>query len=632
MAGLLCAGSVAGVPEAARTEPASGELLVRYRPVAAAQRIAQIERDHGLERRSEAPHLRLVEYAVPGGSDLVALIDRLEQLPEVAYAEPNYMRYPQAQPADPLFSEQWSLSNTGQRVNGRAGPPGIDINWLAAVEVFEGAESITVAVVDTGVSPSHPDLAGRLWENPGELPGNGLDDDQNGFVDDVHGWDFFDGDAEPFDENGHGTLVASQIAAIESDVGVVGVARTARIMALRILNDFGFSRPVAAMDLIRATTYASRQGARVVNLSLGGSGFLQAELEQFRWLDERGVLVVAAAGNGGGDGLGDDNDVDPVFPASYDVPGLLSVAAVDRSGQLASFSNFGLASVDLAAPGTDIVGADVSRVATFLEDFESGAPDWTAIAQCQPCADWALFLDATGNTWATDSMDLITKMPAPYAPATDTWLLSPVIALPDVGPRLDFRTWWELAPFDLAGVSVSTDPTDPPDPDSFELLGTVVGVSLAEAPGTSVAAGTTLSADLSPYAGQAARLRFRILSDGFLQADGFYVDDVAISAVEQAAFDGTQFQTLSGTSFAAPLVAGAGALLMSHRPALSHREVADLLLDGVQPDATLAGRVVSGGRLDLAQSLVLAPEAPHSALLLVAISTLAGVRVSAFRR
>jgi len=622
---------VALAPAIARAEPVAGELLVRYLASTAAERIVEIERETGIDRRSEVAHLRLFEYRVPPGTDLYALVDRLEALPEVAYAEPHHMRYPLGLPSDALFPQQWSLLNTGQRVNGRTGPEGVDIGWPAAIEAFAGSEPVSVAVIDTGISLGHPDVAERLWRNPDEEPGNGLDDDQNGYVDDVHGWDFFDGDAEPFDENGHGTLVASQIAAAAGDgVGVVGVSPTAWIMGLRILNDFGFSRPVAAMDLIRATTYASREGAQVINLSLGGSAFQQAELDQFRWLDEQGILVVAAAGNGGLDGLGDDNDTAPIYPASYDVPGLLSIAALDRSGQLAFFSNFGANSVDLAAPGTDIVGADVSRVATWIEGFEAGAAGWVSVPQCQVCFDWALFLDAVGNTWVTDSV--LGGLPVPYAPFTDTWLLSPWLFLPPVGPRLDFRTWWDLAPFDLAGVSVSTDPIDPPAPASFELLGTVLGVAEARAPGTSLFAGTTLSVDLSAYAGQAVRLRFRVLADGLFEGDGLYVDDVVISAVEEGAFDGTQFQTLSGTSFAAPLVAGTAALLMSHRPTLSHREVADLLLDGARPVPALDGLLVTGGRLDAAASLVLAPEAPQGALWLVAFGGLAGLRLSASRR
>lgn len=621
-----------------RADPVPGEVLVRFATEVPAERIAAIEHAHGLERLHEIPHLRLIGYRFPDAITIDEMLARLTAHPEVEYAEPNQVRWPQSQPADPLFEQQWSLHNTGQRVNGRIGPAGIDIAWIGARQRFAGRTAVTVAVIDTGVAFGHPDLAGASWRNPGEIPGNGLDDDANGFVDDVHGWDFFDADADPSDENGHGTLVASQIAAASDDgIGIAGVAPTARIMALRILDDFGFSRPVAAMDLIRATSYAADNGARIVNLSLGGGAFSLFEREQFVWLDTQGVLVAAAAGNGGPDGRGDDNDVDPVYPASYDVPNILSVAALDRSGGLASFSNFGAEAVDLAAPGVDIVGAGLSRVVAFSEDFENPEAavnaGWTSVRACTTCPDWGFFFDATGNTWVTDSIDA-SGAAIDYTPLADSWLLSPRIRLPAVGPRLDFRAWWDLDLFsDIAGAAVSRDPADNPPSTSFELLGAVVGTSSALPPGASPSAGTILSADLSPFAGEEVRLRFRLVADEVFERDGFYVDDVVVSGVDAEGLDGAAFQTLSGTSFAAPLVAGVAAMVMAQQPGLSHRDVGELLLVSARPVPVLAGRVRTGGRLDAEQALILAPEPTAAALavgaltVLTALTALARVRL-----
>ncbi len=610
-------------------ETAPGEVLVRWAADASAQRIDEIEQRYGLERLHAVPHLQLVGYRIPASASVDEMVSRLEELPEIEYAEANPLRRPQGLPTDPLFPQQWSLRNTGQRVNGRIGPAGVDIAWEGARQRFAGRTPVPVAVIDTGVALAHPELAPVLWRNPGEIPANGIDDDGNGFLDDVHGWDFFDEDADPSDENGHGTLVASQIAAPAGNgVGVAGVAPTARVMALRILDDFGFSRPASALDLIRATTYAAETGARVVNLSLGGGAFSRAELDQFVWLDTRGVLAVIAAGNGGSDGLGDDNDITPVYPASYDVPNIVSVAALDRSGRLTSFSNFGSDSVDLAAPGLDIVGAGLSREVVFVEDFEDFdrvAASWSTLQFCDPCPPWAIYEDDFGNAWATDSFGTDDQPFAFYPPGTDSWFLSPWIRLPAVGPRLDFRVWWDLAAFsDIAGVAVSTESGDPPPGTSFELLGAVVGTASSLPPEVGASAGTVLSGDLSPYAGQDVRLRFRIVSDGIFEADGIYIDDVVVSGVAHDSSGEVPFQTLSGTSFAAPLVAGVATLLMSQQPSLTHRQIIERMLAAARPVPALAGLVRTGGRLDAEQALVLVPEPASLLLSTAALATLAG--------
>ncbi len=636
---ILALGTAGVAAGSGHADYAPGEILVRYTAEGSAQHIHEIERRHGLERLHEIPHLRLVGYRIPGSVTVDEMVSRLEGLAEIEYVEANPLRRPQALPDDPLFPQQWSLRNTGQRVNGRIGPSGVDIAWEGARQRFAGRAPVTVAVIDTGVALQHPELVPVLWRNAGEVPGNGIDDDANGFIDDVHGWDFFDEDADPSDENGHGTLVASQIAApADNGVGIAGVAPTARIMALRILDDFGFSRPATALDLIRATTYAAENGARIVNLSLGGGAFSRSELDQFVWLDARGVLASVAAGNGGSDGLGDDNDAVPVYPASYDVPNIVSVAALDRSGRLASFSNFGAGSVDLAAPGIDVIGAGLAREVVFVEDFEDFdrvATSWSTFQFCRACPPWAIYEDDFGNAWATDSFGTDAQPFAFYQPLTDSWLLSPWIRLPEVGPRLDFRAWWELAAFsDIAGVAVSMAPGDPPPATSFELLGAVVGTASSLPPEAGASAGTVLAGDLSPYAGQDVRLRFRIFSDDVFEADGIYIDDVVVSGVAGGSSGEVPFQTLSGTSFAAPLVAGVAALMMSQQPSLTHRQVVERMLAAARPVPLLAGRVRTGGRLDAEQALVLVPEPAPLALATVGLATLAGLagRRSALRK
>jgi subtilisin family serine protease len=237
--------------------------------------------------------------------------------------------------SDPDRALQWAVRGDG--------PMGAASAWARAT-----SGAVTVAVVDTGVDLSHPDLAPNLWTNPGEVPGNGIDDDGDGFVDDVHGVNLLDGSGDPSDDNGHGTHIAGIVAARgDNGIGVAGVAWRARIMAVKVLdaNAAGDMSTVA-----RGIGYAVAHGARIVNVSLSGprqGADIVAALDEAR---AAGVVVVAAAGN-----TGADLDVTPAYPAALDEPNLVTVTASDRRGALAPRASFGRTAVDLSAPGQDIL-------------------------------------------------------------------------------------------------------------------------------------------------------------------------------------------------------------------------------------------------------------------------------------
>jgi subtilisin family serine protease len=236
---------------------------------------------------------------------------------------------------DPLLAGQWALQ--GDR------PMGAATAWS-----HTKGNPVTVAVVDTGVDLAHRDLAGNLWTNPGEIPGNGIDDDGDGIVDDVHGADLLNHDGDPSDDNGHGTHVAGIIAARGGNgVGVAGVAWRARIMAIKAL------APDATGDMSTVAAgirYAVAHGARIVNLSLTGpspGADLAAAVAEAAAAN---VLVVAAAGN-----TRSDDDAVPAYPANLDAPNLVSVTSVDQRGRLAPNASYGRTTVDLAAPGEAIL-------------------------------------------------------------------------------------------------------------------------------------------------------------------------------------------------------------------------------------------------------------------------------------
>lgn len=263
----------------------------------------------------------------------------------VAECSPNYILKISALPNDRKFSKLWGLEQSSN----------IDLNANAAWDVTTGSSDVVVAVIDTGVDYNHPDLQGNIWINTGEIAGNNLDDDDNGYVDDRYGYNAISGatSKNPFDDNGHGTHVAGTIGARgNNSIGVVGVNWNVKVLAVKFLNAAGSGSLADAIKAINYVKALKQSGVNIIvaNNSWGGGGFNQALLNAIENLNNVGVLFAAAAGN-----ESTDNDSSPHYPSDYEVDNLISVAAIDRNGNLASFSNYGAESVDIAAPGVDIL-------------------------------------------------------------------------------------------------------------------------------------------------------------------------------------------------------------------------------------------------------------------------------------
>lgn len=267
--------------------------------------------------------------------------------PWVEYAEPDYVQRTTATNAnDTYYGLQWGLHNTGQDIRGVSGVADADIDMPEAWDILTGNAGKVIAVIDSGTQWSHPDLDANIWTNPGEIPGNGIDDDGNGYVDDVRGWDFYNNDNNPDDADGHGTHVAGTIGAEgNNNQGVAGVLWDCQIMPLRFIGPFGGS----TSDAIAAIDYAVAAGCTVSNNSWGGGGFNTSLYNAIANAANAGHVFVAAAGN---DGVNTDNS--PHYPSSYNLPNIISVAATTNRDTLASFSNYGVNSVDIGAPGEDI--------------------------------------------------------------------------------------------------------------------------------------------------------------------------------------------------------------------------------------------------------------------------------------
>ena len=360
---VLVVGATLATPAAASA--AEGDVLVRYRSGTDASERASARAAADVRREASLPSATMEVVDPVAGVGVRQAIAALERQDDVLYAEPDVPRYAQATPNDSLFRAQWGLENVGQSVGGAAGTADADIDATDAWDAVTGTTGIIVAVVDSGITAGHPDLAPNLYVNPRETAGNGIDDDRNGFTDDVSGYDFAAGDTNPADTNGHGTHVAGTVAARGNDGrGVTGVAWQASLLPLRALGDDGSG---SVSDVIRAYDYAARAGARIVNLSLGGGSFSRAERDAIA--ANPGVLFVAAAGNDGA-----NNDLTGSYPCNHDLANVVCVAASDRSDRLASFSNFGARTVDLAAPGVAIASTYLSDDYALLDGTSMATP------------------------------------------------------------------------------------------------------------------------------------------------------------------------------------------------------------------------------------------------------------------
>lgn len=341
--------------------PADG-ILVKFKDVSvsrAATDTFTAAGVHPLEHFALVSGLTLT--AVPDGTDAAQALQTLQANSAVEYAEPNYIVTAFATPNDPNLGRQYHLSQASDA----------DIDATEAWDLQTGTD-VVIAVIDTGVDYNHPDLRNNIWTNSGEIAGNGRDDDGNGFVDDVRGWDFVNNDNNPMDDNQHGTHVAGILAAEgNNSTGVAGVNWKARIMPLKFMAANGSGSTAAA---IRAIQYAVANGAKVSNNSWGGGASSQALLDAISAANGRGHVFVAAAGNSGR-----SNDTTATYPANYNLPNIISVAASTATDGLATFSNFGARSVHVAAPGQGIFSTVPNGRYASLSGTSMAAPVVTGI-------------------------------------------------------------------------------------------------------------------------------------------------------------------------------------------------------------------------------------------------------------
>ena len=532
------------------------------------------------------------------GVNVEDALAKYRQSPAVEYAEPNYLHQLAAIPNDTQFTSLWGLHNTGQNVNGTAGTADVDIDAPEAWDLTTGNSNVIIAVIDSGIAYDHPDLAANMWTNPGEIPNDGIDNDNNGLVDDYFGYDFRYDDSEPMDpinlaggNPGHGTHVAGTIGAVgNNNSGVTGVMHRVKLMALKA---GGVDNGLTSAAIAQAIDYAVRKGARAINASfVRGGACSKAEYAALRAANNAGVMVLAAAGN-----AGSNNDMTRQFPSGYSVetdcgpalPNVISVAAIDQTGAKADFSNYGATSVQIAAPGVNINSIKPTSNTTNLlfHNFDSNP------------AGLGYTFSGTNNSWGftnTQSFSApisMTDSPSGnYLNNTGSVATGPLFSTAGKrGCRLESRL--QLATQnDVDGIQtdVSGDGGATWSSESGwtgSTSGAFQRFTMAELP------------DRKPN----VQYRFSFISDSRVVDDGVYLDDVRAYCVSGTPSATTDYQFLAGTSQATPHVTGVVGLLLSANPNLTVAQIRNAILNTGNASASLNGVVSTGRRLNAFNAL-----------------------------
>jgi thermitase len=376
------------------------EVLVRFKPGTTLEMIRALAmRNHDQVVDDIESVNGLVAIDDLDDADPQVVANQYAAMPNVSYAEPNTViqlddpatgdksvdtdsnTYEAGLPNDPQFADQWALHNQGQE----GGKERADIDALKAWAKTQGSNNVVVAVLDSGVDYNHVDLRANIWTRPDNVPE--YVDDELGAVDDIHGFDVNMDLGDPMDDNGHGTHCAGVIGAeADNGEGIAGINWHVRIMPLKFLGRGGYGTTKAAIEAINYAIDRKKHGVnvRVISASWGSTQRSKALEDVIRAAGDNGILFVAAAGNNG-----TDNDKRPHYPSNYDLPNVISVAALDRNDELTSFSNYGIKTVHIAAPGKDIVS-------TWLGDQYRGASG-TSMATPQVSGVAALVIAAYPN-------------------------------------------------------------------------------------------------------------------------------------------------------------------------------------------------------------------------------------------
>jgi subtilisin family serine protease len=558
---VLAVLSLAAGMAAAEDAYVEGEVLVTFKPTVDARGA-----EAALARRSLAVAQRFDRLSRHRGkvSTLVReknrgtarLLAELRADPSVETAEPNYLRHVSAAVSgEPDFGKLWGLRNTGQTVNGVVGTAGADTRFVEAWALArQNGPEVVVAVADTGMDATHPDLVGNLWTNPGEIAGNGIDDDANGRIDDVHGFDFTGNTGLMSDSGDHGTHVAGTIAAGGGNgIGITGLQFRAKLLPLKVSSD---GDSISTSSVLAAFDYAVDLKERGVNLvainaSFGGGSSSTTERVAIEALRDAGIVLCAAAGNDGA-----DNDSTASYPANYAVSNIISVAALTPANQLASYSNYGATNVDLAAPGSEIYSTMPLSQVSQTNHVKIGATTYSAAG-----LEYAGTTGASGITGSLYACGIGQTGQFPAGVAGNIALIQRgTITFAEKVTNAMAAGAVAAVIYDNTSSSITTNP--------WTLGGANHWIPTIR---ISQANGQTIAASALPVTSTFTR------------------------TINTAA----AYQYLDGTSMATPQVAGAVAFAAMNFPAESMAQRISRIVTNTTSVPSLAGKVATGGRLDL---------------------------------
>lgn len=532
-----------------------------------------------IKRQNQRHNIALLKSKTK--ADIETLVNTLKSDSNVEYVQPNYRYLPtDISTNDTYRASLWGLENTGQNVNGIIGTLDADIDAPEAWAINEGTNSSTiVAIIDTGVAYNHPDLSDNMWD------GTNCKDENGGVLGGCqHGYDYEDGDKIPLPTNSsHGTHVAGTIAAIKNNSkGIIGVAPQAKIMALK--------SSLTTDNIILAIDFAKQNGAKVINASWGGpsnDALLKEAIDNFPG------LFVAAAGN-----EGTDNDSSHLYPCDFTSVNILCVAAIDQADLLASFSDFGITSVDIAAPGVNIFSlADDTDI--YTENFEGVTP---------PALPAGWTSTGTINYWGTEIIGLsfgnvlIADVSSTYHDSSNSSAISPTIDITtSTGATIDFWARCDTqyitngwADYMTLNFSTSTSFTEFLRWDEAQLDDNNGDSLISSGSATYHFQNQQIPAQ---YLTSTFKLSFGWVSDGTDNSyAGCWVDDITITSYSDGSDE--KYTYFNGTSMATPHVAGLSALLWGYKPNLTVSQIKNTILTTGDFNTSTVNKTVTGKRIN----------------------------------
>ncbi len=561
----------------------AGELLVKFKAgvAARARRAAVAARGQSVLASLGVPGW--VHVRAAAGQTVDQAIAAYRADPAVELAQPNYVYRIAAAPNDPQYGQLWAARNVGQTIGtGSTQPPGSPLGYLTSNPGTAGDDmnlekawdhvtdcsGVVVAVVDSGVNYNHQDLAGNMWNGGTSYP--------------LHGYNFVGNNTDPMDLNGHGTHVAGTIGALGNNgIGVAGVCWKASIMAVRTMDAMGQG---TTANIMQGIDFAVAHGAKVINMSLGGTGaFDTAFSNSITAAQTADVVVVVAAGNSGS-----DNETTPVYPCNFTQPNLICVAALDQSYQLATFSNYGTTSVDVGAPGTNIVSTWAGTNAVTADSFNTG---WFANVG----SSWSVTLLTVGSTPTPFLVDPGTYPSGTYGVGVDdhVWKTFDLTSFNASAALLQFAAAVNVISGDYFRAAWASTAVDP-----FTGTGTVV---LSQTNAATYPKLPTQTADVSGCIGATCTIGFQLQSFATTPKDRGVA--VGFFGIKTLTVNATSYNTINGTSMATPQVAGVVALLRAYNPQYTSADVVTAIESPGRAVPALATKTTTGNAVDAMASL-----------------------------